>query len=69
MAKNRWDMGKPDVGDMFDPGFITAWNARNHGDYETMHTIPFTTPPSTMQEQMDGDENMTAGSRGGRKKK
>ena len=67
MASNRWDMGKPSTGDMFDSGFINAWEVREHGDYETMHTIPFNTPPDTMAGQMDGDQNTTAG--GGRKKK
>lgn len=69
MASNRWDLGKPNVGDMFDLGFITPWNVRNFSDYDEMQTIPFNTPPDSMAGQMDGDQNTTAGSRGGKKRK
>jgi hypothetical protein len=74
MAKgsNRWNQGKPSLGDSFDDGFVSPWNAgarRGHGDYEDISTIPFATPPDTMAGQMDGDQNMTAGTKGKRGRK
>jgi hypothetical protein len=69
MAKNRWDMGKPSLGDAFDPGFISPLTVKTgHGDYEDIATIPFNTPPATMEGQMDGDEHTTAGNKRGKKR-
>jgi hypothetical protein len=73
MAKDRWNQGKPSLGDAFDPGFISPWDAgtrKGHGDYEDIATIPMNVPPDTMAGQMDGDQNVTAAAgRGSRKKK
>jgi len=69
MADNRWDKGKPEVGQSFHPGFISPWNAnvRNFSDFETLQTNPETTPPATMAGQMDGDENTSFGGGEGRR--
>jgi hypothetical protein len=71
MAKNRWDMGKPELGAGFDEGFISPWNdnVRDFSDFAKLETIPAGgNMPSTMAEQMDGDQNTTF-SGGGRRRK
>lgn len=73
MAKSRWDMGKPSLGDAFDPGFISPWDAgtrKGHGDYEDICTIPMTSPGTMIAaDEMDGDASVTAAAGGSRKKK
>lgn len=68
--KNRWNMGTPDIGASFDDGFVSPWNSntRNFSDFETIATIPSTSKPATMAGQMDGDENTTFSSGGGRRR-
>jgi len=69
MAKDRWNQGKPSLGDAFDPGFVSPLGVKTgHGDAEDLATIPFNTPPATMEGQMDGDEHTTAGSKRGKKR-
>jgi hypothetical protein len=60
-SKNRWDMGPVSAGEGFDSGFASPWNnnVRRHADFEELATIPATTPPATMEGQMDGDEGIT----------
>ena len=70
MASDRWNQGKPSLGDSFDPGFVSPWNSntrKGFGDYEEIATIPTSPKPNTMAGQMDGAENETF--TGGRGKK
>lgn len=59
---DRWNQGKPSLGDSFNPGFVSPWNSntrKGHGDYQDIATIPSTKIPGTFAEEMDGDAQTT----------
>lgn len=61
MASNRWDLGKPSMNGGFNPGFVSPLTvASGLGDSATLATIPQNSPPKTMAEQMEGDQDTTA---------
>lgn len=68
---DRWNQGKPSLGDSFDPGFISPWNenVRKFSGFETLETIPSSLIPGTMAEQMDGDQQTTFTGGGKRRKR
>jgi len=64
---DRWNVGKPEIGASFHPGFVSPWNdnVREWADFERIQTIPETMRPATMEGQMDGDQNIGFGGGGG----
>jgi len=62
MAKDRWNQGRPSLGDSFAEGFVSPWNSntrKGHGDYNDIATIPSSPKPATMAGEMDGDDQTT----------
>jgi hypothetical protein len=64
---DRWNLGRPDIGAGFDPGFVSPWNDSvrgGFGDLDRIATIPTSRIPESFAGEMDGDAQTTFSGRG-----